>query len=221
MTRDQMEMFAYKFKRIRLSDVTKEVKVSQYIQADPSGDGFHRVYKVTLLFEPYERIRKYLGLSFNDLVKVFQDKFAILLMTEINKQLKKGSTGDKAAAEDDTKTADSKSTTSKSRSKRTKSGSDAEHGGKGEVEMIEEEESILKTGSKKGDKKKRSSEGDDEEAEEDEEENDEYNSDIDGVQKKAKEVKGYDEDMNEDADEEGEEQSGKRRAESQDGVDES
>lgn len=71
MTRDQMEMFAYKFKRIRLSDVTKEVKVSQYIQADPSGDGFHRVYKVTLLFEPYERIRKYLGLSFNDLVKVF------------------------------------------------------------------------------------------------------------------------------------------------------
>jgi hypothetical protein len=41
------------------------------------------------------------------------------------------------------------------------------------------------------------------------------------VQNKAKEVKGYDEDMNEDADEEGEEQSGKRRAESQDGVDES
>jgi len=51
MSRDEMERFAYKFKRIRLSDVTKEVKVSQYIQADPSGDGFHRVYKVTLIFE--------------------------------------------------------------------------------------------------------------------------------------------------------------------------
>jgi DNA-directed RNA polymerase I subunit RPA1 len=28
MSRDEMEMFAYKFKRIKLSDVTKEVKVS-------------------------------------------------------------------------------------------------------------------------------------------------------------------------------------------------
>jgi DNA-directed RNA polymerase I subunit RPA1 len=28
MSRDDMETFAYKFKRIRLSDVTKEVKVS-------------------------------------------------------------------------------------------------------------------------------------------------------------------------------------------------
>jgi DNA-directed RNA polymerase I subunit RPA1 len=35
MTQNDMEMFANKFKRIRLSDVTKEVKVSQYISSDP------------------------------------------------------------------------------------------------------------------------------------------------------------------------------------------
>jgi DNA-directed RNA polymerase I subunit RPA1 len=34
MNHQQMEQFANKFKRIRLSDVTKEVKVSQYIASD-------------------------------------------------------------------------------------------------------------------------------------------------------------------------------------------
>jgi hypothetical protein len=92
MSRDEMEAFAYKFKRIRLSDVTKEVKVSQFISPDPSGEGFSRVYKVTLLFEPIDRIKKFLGLSFSDLIKVFQDKFATLLLSEINKQIKKGGT---------------------------------------------------------------------------------------------------------------------------------
>jgi hypothetical protein len=67
MSRDEMETFAYKFKRIRLSDVTKEVKVSQFISSDPSGEGFNRTYKITLLFEPMDRIKKFLGLSFDDL----------------------------------------------------------------------------------------------------------------------------------------------------------
>jgi DNA-directed RNA polymerase I subunit RPA1 len=49
MTRDEMEIFANKLKRIRLSDVTKEVKVSQYI-ANDGGTNFSRVYKITLLF---------------------------------------------------------------------------------------------------------------------------------------------------------------------------
>ena len=34
MNHQQMEQFANKFKKIRLSDVTKEVKVSQYIASD-------------------------------------------------------------------------------------------------------------------------------------------------------------------------------------------
>lgn len=214
LSRDEMERFAYKFKRIRLSDVTKEVKVSQCIRADPSGDGFHRVYKITLLFEPYERIKKYLGLSFKDLVKVFQDKFAILLMTEINKQLKKTSSGGAGNGPDEeVKTLDSKSTAS--RNKRAKS--DEHH----EVDMIEEEESIVKGGDKK--KKKKSDEEDEEEGEEEDEEEQEYNSDIDGAHKKSKEVKGYDdqdEDVNEDAEIE-DEQGGKARSDSQEGVDES
>jgi hypothetical protein len=44
-----------------------------------------------------DRIKKFLGLSFNDLFKVFQDKFAILLLSEINKQLRKGASSSAAA----------------------------------------------------------------------------------------------------------------------------
>jgi hypothetical protein len=67
MSRDEMETFDYKFKSIRLSDVTKEVKVSQFISSDPSGEGFNRTYKIPLLFEPMDLIKKFLGLSFDDL----------------------------------------------------------------------------------------------------------------------------------------------------------
>ena len=98
MTRDEIEAFAYKFKRIRLSDVTKEVKVSQFISPDSSGEGFNRVYRVTLLFEPIDHIKKFLGLSFNDLIKVFEDKFATLLLSEISKQIKKGGYAPTSAA---------------------------------------------------------------------------------------------------------------------------
>lgn len=207
MTRDQMEAFAYKFKRIRLSDVTKEVKVSQYISPDPSGQGFNRVYKVTLLFEPMDRIRKFLGLSFNDLIKVFQDKFAILLLSEINKQLKKGASsgpaqrGGGAALDDEVKTLDSKSTKSKSNkrggvSSGKQSESSEKHGAHSEVEMIEEEEKRILSG-KRSTKKKNNDEDGEEDNDEDNEE-DEFNSDIDGVTKKAKELQGYD-DVDEDA----------------------
>ena len=87
MTRQDMEKFAYQFKRIRLSDVTKEIKVSQYIGAD--GTGFSRFYKITHIFESFERIDNFLGLTFEELLKVFSDKFATLLLSEIQKQMKK------------------------------------------------------------------------------------------------------------------------------------
>ena len=50
-----------------------------------------------------DRIKKFLGLSFIDLIKVFQDKFATLLLGEINKQLKKGNTVSGAAPAEETK----------------------------------------------------------------------------------------------------------------------
>jgi len=76
-----------------------------------------------------DRIKKYLGLSYSDLVKVFQDKFAILLLTEINKQLKKSSasggggptaavSASAAGADEETKTIESKSTVSKKASRK-------------------------------------------------------------------------------------------------------
>lgn len=80
MSRSDMESFANQFKRIRLSDVTKEIKVSQYIAAD--GSGYSRFYKITLLFESFERINKFLGLTFEDILKVFSDKFVTLLLSE-------------------------------------------------------------------------------------------------------------------------------------------
>ena len=135
MSRDEMEAFAYKFKRIRLSDVTKEVKVSQFISPDPTGEGFNRVYRVTLLFEPIDRIKKFLGLSFNDLIKVFQDKFAILLLSEISKQIKKG--GNVPASSAPT---EEKKTKSKRGGKSQQQSSEAASAHHSEVEMIEQEE---------------------------------------------------------------------------------
>jgi hypothetical protein len=44
---------------------------------------------VTLLFESFEKIKKLLGLSFEEVLKVFSDKFVVLLLSEISKQLKK------------------------------------------------------------------------------------------------------------------------------------
>lgn len=136
MSRDEMEAFAYKFKRIRLSDVTKEVKVSQFISPDPTGEGFNRVYRVTLLFEPIDRIKKFLGLSFNDLIKVFQDKFATLLLSEISKQIKKGGAVPASSASP----AEEKKTKSKRGGKSQQQSTEAASAHHSEVEMIEQEE---------------------------------------------------------------------------------
>ena len=159
-SRDEMEIFANKLKRIRISDVTKEVKVSQYITTNLS-----RVYKVTLLFEPYERIFKSLGLTFEELVKVFSDKFVTLLLAEIAKQIKKG--GAAASAEDTTTIAKSgpRKKNSEVATSIDKAGSEMEH-------IQEEEEKAIKQSTKK----KREANNED-----DEEEEGDYNSDIDGV----------------------------------------
>lgn len=43
MTKDEMEAFANRFKRLKLSDLTKEVKVNQSINQDENGN-FSRLY---------------------------------------------------------------------------------------------------------------------------------------------------------------------------------
>lgn len=72
LSKREMEMYANKFKRLRLSDVTKELKVNQSIVADSNGS-FTRLYNITIEVESMRKIEKYLGLSFKDIMKVFTD----------------------------------------------------------------------------------------------------------------------------------------------------
>lgn len=153
MSRSDMEKFANRFKKIRLSDVTKEVKVSQYIQAE--GDSYHRIYKITLEFEPFEKIRASLGLTFEEVLKVFSDKFLTLLLTEISKQVKKSGGGQAPEPTEGTKTRSSRKADSEKRAS--------------EMEMIEEEEREITQNPKKKNEK------------DDEEESEDFNPDIDGV----------------------------------------
>lgn len=202
MSHDEMEMFANKFKRIRLSDVTKEVKVSQFIAADATGSSFSRVYKITLLFESFDRIKSLLGLTFEEILRIFSDKFVTLLLSEISKQLKKTSTaagfvkngnnsgGDNMTEEVKTvggKTAGSGA--SRAGGKKGKLSKDGDQTMKSSDELIEEEEKAIKKGGKK--EKKSKSQDDDEDDDEDEGETGDFNTDIDGVQKKAKDLRSY------------------------------
>lgn len=206
-----MEMFANKFKRIRLSDVTKEVKVSQSIQADPSGETFSRVYKITLHFESFHKIKNLLGLTFEEILKVFSDKFVTLLLNEISKQLKKTATASgfmKACANQDddeemeeVKTIGSKKTGA---SAKKKGSSEADQTMKSSAELIEEEEKAIKKKSAKG--KENASKGEDDEDEDNgDEQEEDFNTDIDGVLKKSKDVRSY-EMVDEDAVDDNEEQ---------------
>lgn len=85
MNHDDMEKFANRFKKIRLSDVTKEVRVSQCIAPEQQGQTFNRVYKITLVFESFEKIKNLLGLTFEEILRVFSDKYVTLLLSEISK----------------------------------------------------------------------------------------------------------------------------------------
>jgi hypothetical protein len=82
------------------------------------------------------RIKKFLGLSFNDLIKVFQDKFATLLLSEISKQIKKGGAVPASSASP----AEEKKTKSKRGGKSQQQSTEAASAHHSEVEMIEQEE---------------------------------------------------------------------------------
>jgi len=77
-------MYANKFKRLKLSDITKELKVTQKIASLESGE-IQRLYYITLEVESARKIEKFLGLKFNKLFEVFSNQFIPLLMAEILK----------------------------------------------------------------------------------------------------------------------------------------
>jgi len=84
LTKKEMEMYANKFKRLKLSDITKELKVTQKIASLESGE-IQRLYYITLEVESARKIEKFLGLKFNKLFEVFSNQFIPLLMAEILK----------------------------------------------------------------------------------------------------------------------------------------
>ncbi len=85
---ENMEKFANRFKRLKLADVVKEVKVVQSLSKG-NDDTISRLYKVTLELENYDKIKKTLGLNFQALMEVFTEQFIPLLMNETLKQLRK------------------------------------------------------------------------------------------------------------------------------------
>jgi|LauGreDrversion4_2_1035121.scaffolds.fasta_scaffold68934_3 DNA-directed RNA polymerase I subunit RPA1 len=190
MSRHDMEKFANKFKKIRLSDVTKEVKVSQSIQPDASGN-FNRVYKITLEFEPFDRIKASLGLSFEEVLKVFSDKFVLLLLGEISKQIKKSAGGNQGNQEQ----TEEQKTSTPGRSRKSDSEKKTS-----EIDMIQEEENVIKQGKRPKPKK------------DDEEESLDFNSDIDGVQKHSKDLRSYEQVDNVEPEQDEEEDHRERRS---------
>mmetsp|Transcript_47639 Transcript_47639/g.64628 ORF Transcript_47639/g.64628 Transcript_47639/m.64628 type:complete len:145 (+) Transcript_47639:1748-2182(+) len=88
LSKDQMSNFASSFEKLSLFDVTKDMNVTQTIAKDSAGN-FNRVYKLKLEFEDAKKLKKKLNIRFNQLCKVFSDKFVPQLMNETLKQLRK------------------------------------------------------------------------------------------------------------------------------------
>lgn len=88
LTIDQMTQISNSYERLKLSDVVKNVRLSQTIEKNLDGN-FSRVYKLTLDFENAKKLREKLGIKFNHLCKVFSDSFVPQLMTEALKELRR------------------------------------------------------------------------------------------------------------------------------------
>ena len=78
--KERLEKFCNNFKRLKLADIVKEVKVEQSISG-VDGD-FNRFYNVILEIEDYARVQRELGITFEKIMEVFSNQFVTLLMTE-------------------------------------------------------------------------------------------------------------------------------------------
>ena len=81
LNKSEMEAFANKFKRLKLSDLTREVRVSQSIIKNDD-NSFSRMYSVTLDFEEMSKMKRSLDINFESLMKIFSDQFVVLIMNE-------------------------------------------------------------------------------------------------------------------------------------------
>lgn len=158
-----------------MSEIVKKVQVFQSIMREKSNGPlcFRRVYKIQLIFDDINALRNNLGIGPTRLAELFSESFIRTLMTEIFRQLKKS---------DDAPTAVQKVPT------RT--------GGPGDDTATE---TVTRNDGEETDKKASAAnqDDDDELSDQEREIQDEFNADLDGTTKIAKDVRAY-----EDVDEE-------------------
>ena len=192
---EQCQKFANKFQRLKLSDIVKEIQVSQSIKPNSSG-GFGRVYQISLAFDELSDLKANLGIDQTKLGQLFSDHFIPRLMAETFKQLKKGedSAGESGA------TSGNKKINSASRAFGQKKGANDLGPGDvdlGEAALLEEDKAIKeRSGAKKraeeaGQRGNRLDE-DDEMSDDEKELMNEMNDEMDGRTKISKDVRGYD-----------------------------
>lgn len=167
---DDMQKFTNKFQKIRMSEIVKKIQVFQNIKRDQLNGpiSFSRVYKIQLIFDDIQDLLRNLGIGSTRLAQLFSESFIPTLMSEIFKQLKKS---------DDASTAVLKVPTRQGR--------------QGDDAGVAEGSSRL-DGEGAGQKPSTANHDEDDEPSEQEQEiQDEFNADLDGNTKIAKDVRAY------------------------------
>jgi len=169
MSLDDMQKFTNKFQKIRMSEIVKKVQVFQNIKRDQMGGpvAFSRVYKVQLLFDDVKDLMHNLGIDSPRLAQLFSETFIPNLMGEIFKQLKKSDDASNAVLKVPTRAVagDEDGATEAA------TGDDGAAGGKRQPAAHRDD--------------------DDEPSDQELEIQEEYNADVDGKAKIAKDVRAY------------------------------
>lgn len=87
-SKDQMQKVAKHFEKLQLTQVVKDLNLSQAIARGTDGN-FKRIYKLTLEFEDCVGMEAKLGIRFENLCKAFTDRFVPKLMDLTLKDLRK------------------------------------------------------------------------------------------------------------------------------------
>lgn len=88
LSKDHMQKIAKHFEKLQLTEVVKNLGLSQSIAKGSEGN-YKRLYKLTLEFEDAEKMESRLGLKFPHLCKAFTDRFVPKLLDLALKDLRK------------------------------------------------------------------------------------------------------------------------------------
>ena len=88
LTKESMQKIAKHFEKLQLTEVVKDLHLSQAIAKGSDGN-FKRLYKLKLEFEDMAKMEQRLGIKFSHLCKAFTDRFVPKLMDLALKNLRK------------------------------------------------------------------------------------------------------------------------------------